>query len=239
MAPASSSFVAAPDRKSGCKVQQHPWDHGDGFTHTWAPPVRQPHASMPATHLPRVGTLHSLHMCFYPPKKHRAGGGPRSSGRRADPAPASAPSRGLRVLTVPAPQESQRSFRFFITCTCTALIFLQGYGGVYFFFPNGSWYLRQGMCVFPAYSAFQTGKCPLLQPEALGFTPHSCRNGTPSSGGVSPGGPRSPHRPGEGGAGCGRALIPLRPTAGPGGGNPPSSSAGKASLTRANENNQK
>lgn len=37
----------------------------------------------------------------------------------------------------------------------------------------------------------------------------------------------------------GTALIPLHPTAGLGGGNPPSSSAGKASLTRANENNQK
>lgn len=35
------------------------------------------------------------------------------------------------------------------------------------------------------------------------------------------------------------ALIPLHPTAWLGGGNPPSSSAGKASLTRANENNQK
>lgn len=43
--------------------------------------------------------------------------------------------------------------------------------------------------------------------------------------------PRAPRCPGEGGAGHSRALIPLRPAARPGGGNPPSSSAGKARLT--------
>lgn len=84
------------------------------------------------------------------------------------------------------------------------------------------------------------------QLEILGFAPCSCRKGTDPlhRWGEPRGVPGAPRHPGKGGAGRSRALIPpaSHSRAGGGGregGNPPSSSAGKASLTRANENNQK
>lgn len=81
------------------------------------------------------------------------------------------------------------------------------------FFPKGSRYFQRGVCALSAYSSFQTGKCPSLpgwgggqpswlpptQLEVSGFAPHSCRKGTPSASGVSPGGPWSPALPWGGG----------------------------------------
>lgn len=147
--------------------------------------------------------------------------------------------------TALSPQAQQRSFNFFIACTCTAVTFLQGYRVVYFSplkavgtFGGG----RQGGNVcFSARPSFHTGKCPnlwgsLTQLEVPGF---AAKTGPSPVVGRAPGVPGALHCPGEGKGVQGPALIPLHPTAGLGGGNPPSSSAGKASLTRANENNQK
>lgn len=127
------------------------------------------------------------------------------------------------------------------------------WGGL-FFFPKGSLVFWQGVCVFSAYLSFQTGKCPSLP----GYGEGAAWLGAPTTAGgfglCAPqlpkgdllrwrGEPQGSPEPraalGKGVLGAAERWSPPRPAAGPGGGNPPSSSAGKASLTRANENNQK
>lgn len=91
-----------------------------------------------------------------------------------------------------------------------------------FFFPKSTRYFRWGVCVFSARSSFQTGKCPSRpgygggqpgwvsppQLEVSGFTPRSCRKGSPSAGGVSPGGPRSPMLPWGRGCWVQQSAVP-------------------------------
>lgn len=159
--------------------------------------------------------------------------------------------------TAPSPWVLQRSFNFFIPCLCTTLIlffFLERIWWCLIFFPEGSRYFQRGVCALSAYSSFQTGKCPslpgwgggtaqLAAPDAaggFGLRTPQLPKGDPLRWWGEPWGSPEPRAAlGRGVPGSERAPIPPCPAAGPGGGNPPSSSAGKASLTRANENNQK
>lgn len=102
---------------------------------------------------------------------------------------------------------------FFIACTCTTVTFLQGYGVVNSFSPEGSGYFqgREGMCVFLHTPHFTLVNCPTLcgygrhgraavgVPDSAGGSRLRCQKGTPST--RAPGVSGALHCPGEGGAG--------------------------------------
>lgn len=161
LASACSSISAAPD--SG---RQHPWEHGDSFTHAWAlPPLGTTRAPLLC-----VCSVFSPYVCVYPSNKALCRGGWGGSGdtrRRADLNTRCLCARLGAALGFPKHSPIPTGVTgvlllFYRLHTHHSIFFARIWGRLFFFPPKAVGIFSRVVCVFSAHSSFQTHKCPPL-----------------------------------------------------------------------------